>query len=114
MRVTVEGARASGVDIYPVGVLAVLLKLGRVYFGRPRIERGEIRRLVRRNARASVRNQVRLIAERARAGQWRAVKNHFNGYMAEPFVIPARMSRCGSGWTKTRAWRSLRRHGWPG
>lgn len=94
------------IDIYPVGWLAALLRLRRAYeAGFPAEHRNE----ARAHARGAVRYQLRRNAEQIRAGKWRELKNSFNGYLAEPTPFPAGISRCGSGWTKRRARRSLDR-----
>jgi hypothetical protein len=49
-----------------------------------------------------------------REGRWRRVRQSFNGWMAEPTPFPDGMKRVGTGWTRRRALRSLRRHGWTG
>ncbi len=91
----------TDVAIYPVGVLADLLALRRArHHG---LLRWALRRLL---------GTLRRVAGQARARNWRAVKNAFNGYLAEPTPFPEHMRRCGSGWTKRRAMRSLRRHGY--
>lgn len=43
---------------------------------------------------------------------WRAIKNYFNGYLAEWNYCPngVNHSRCGSGWTRKRALDSLGKH----
>lgn len=95
-----------GVDIYPVGLLADLLGLGRAIRARhPQAIR---------HALGSLRHRARYIRERARDRNWRAVKNTFNGYLAEPSPWPddSPLRRCGSGWTRRRALRSLHRHGY--
>lgn len=94
----------STVDIYPVGVLADLLRLRRALTNYDTKATGW--------AVGRLRADLRHIAARARAGKWREVKNAFNGYLAEPTPFPGHMRRCGSGWTKKRAMRSLRRHGY--
>lgn len=94
----------SQVDIYAVGWLADLLYLGR---GVRRRNRHAIGFALRR-----FRQEARFTATRVREGNWRAVKNSFNGYLAEPTPWPAGLRRCGTGWTKRRAMRSLRRHGY--
>ena len=48
--------------------------------------------------------------KQARAGNWRAVKNSFNGWMFEPVPWPEGARRCGSGWTQRRAVRSFWRY----
>ncbi|MGC5033058.1 hypothetical protein [Micromonospora sp. DT229] len=92
------------VDIYPVGVLACLLRVRRaIATRRPDLIRWAL---------IDLRVTARTLAWRIRKGDWRAVKSAFNGYLAEPNPFPDHMSRCGSGWTKRRAMRSLRRHGY--
>ena len=76
-------------DIYPVGVLAAIGMQKRRW--------------------AWLRRELRYIWGRARWGHWRAVKNAFNGYMAEPPDWPDGVRRCGTGWTKRRALRSWHR-----
>jgi hypothetical protein len=44
---------------------------------------------------------------RAKRREWRALKNYFNGYLAEH---PTAGTRCGHGWTKARALRDLDQH----
>ena len=43
---------------------------------------------------------------------WRAVRNYFNGYLAEWHYCPEGVvhSKCGKGWTRRAALRSLGRH----
>lgn len=43
---------------------------------------------------------------------WRAVRNYFNGYLAEWHYPPEGVThhRCGKGWTRKAAIRSLGRH----
>lgn len=99
-------AGAMRVDIYPVGWLAVLLRLRRAYAaGFP----AEHRQEARTHARGAVRYQLRRNVEQIRAGKWRGLKNTLSGYLAEPTPFPAGVRRCGSGWTKRRAGRSLDR-----
>lgn len=40
---------------------------------------------------------------------WRAIRNYFNGYLAEPTPFPLGLHKCGRGWTKKAALRSLNR-----
>lgn len=87
------------IDVYPVGVLAVLLGLGRSIRARhPKAIRASLVR---------IRGEVRYLRRQAKAGDWRAVRNAFNGYLAEH---PTRGTRCGHAWTKRRALRDLHRH----
>jgi hypothetical protein len=101
------------VDIYPVGALADLRRAWRYLtirqfpaaVGPPtwawRIDR----------TRTSLRYIRRTVTRHIRAGNWRALKNTFNGYLAEPDEFPPGdyRRRCGTGWTKRRALRSLHR-----
>jgi hypothetical protein len=96
---------ASQVDIYRVGWLHTLWYAARIFRTRPR------------GAREAWRNiwaQVRCDAHYVRHRRWHSLKSSFNGYLAEPYHWPAdgALRRCGSGWTKARAMRSLRRQGW--
>lgn len=89
----------GGIDIYPVGVLEVLLKLGRSIRSRhPQATKAAL---------IHVRYQARYLRRQAKDGDWRAVRNSFNGYLAEH---PARGTRCGHGWTRRRALRDLHGH----
>lgn len=100
------------VDIYPVGALGNLLSAWGHLTGRygrgdaatppPWLWRIEKFRECLRHLRRTVVRQVR-------ARQWRELKNAFNGYLAEPTPFPEGVTRCGSGWTKRRARRSLDR-----
>jgi len=49
------------------------------------------------------------LARQARRREWRSMRNHFNGYLAEPQVLPDGLHGCGHGWTQARALRSLNR-----
>jgi hypothetical protein len=82
------------VDVYAVGFLKDLQRARRT---------GRWRELLRW--------QRRYLWRQARRGDWRAVKNAFNGYLAEPAEFPPGdyRRRCGTGWTKARALRSLKR-----
>lgn len=52
------------------------------------------------------------LAGQIRRKNWRAVRNYFNGYLAEWHYPPEDMrhTRCGRGWTKRLALRSLGIH----
>ena len=46
-----------------------------------------------------------------RVRNWRAVRNYFNGYLAEWHYPPEMVaSRCGRGWTRKAAIRRLGKH----
>lgn len=64
----------------------------------------------RAHARRKLRGSLRYVTGRAKARDWRAVKNYFNGYLAEPRHDMPGFTRCGTGWTRGRAYRDLVRH----
>lgn len=72
------------IDVYPVGVL----------------EAWKQRRMP---------NYARYLKFQLRKRNWRAIRNAFNGYLAEPRDWPEGLTRCGSGWTKRRALDDLER-----
>lgn len=91
------------VDVYPVGWLSTMQQAWRATrCGHPGY------------AALRVWSEAALTIRWARRRQWRSVKNTFNGYLAEPTPFPAHLTRCGSGWTRRRALRSLQRHGYTG
>ncbi len=94
-----------GIDIYPVGVLEVLLGVWRSVLA--------CHGVALRHSLGRVRWWCRLVRQQVRDRQWRALRSQFNGYLAEPAVWPEGLRRCGSGWTRGRALRSLQRHGYP-
>ena len=94
----------ADVDIYPVGWLAALRSAWR-YLTMPNPGGTFSRRFWWLN----LRREWRYCVQRARAGNWRAVRMSFNGYLAEPNPFPEGVRRCGSGWTRARARRSLER-----
>ena len=55
----------------------------------------------------TLRLRLRYPIRQARARNWRAVDNYLNGYLAEPSSWPPGVTRCGTGWTRGRAYRSL-------
>ena len=61
------------------------------------------RKEARRRLRASLRREWEWI----KARKWRAAKSYFNGYLAEHAELG---TRCGTGWTRGRAYRDLARH----
>lgn len=77
------------VDIYPVGLMADLRTSWRL-------------KRIRLHLKSQIWNHVR-------RREWRELKNTFNGYLAEPDVMPGNLTRCGSGWTRSRAFKDLRR-----
>lgn len=62
-----------------------------------------------RYARRYLKRPFQLSAHYIRVGKWRELKNQWNGFLAEPTPWPTGATRCGSGWTRKRALRSLRR-----
>lgn len=53
---------------------------------------------------------VNYLIPQARHRNWRAVRNYFNGYLAEVSYSDIRHTMCGRGWTKRAALSSLGRH----
>ncbi len=87
------------IDVYPVGVLAELLRLGRALRSRqPQLARWAMGKLWW---------EFGYIAHNIRTRNWRAARNAFKGYLAEHRT---RGHRCGHGWTRRRALRDLYRH----
>jgi hypothetical protein len=86
------------IDIYPVGVLDTI-QTSIKYLRAGRIE----------PARAKIRSQIKYLKTMLRRKNISAVKNSFNGYLAEPKNWPEGLTRCGTGWTKKRALKSLNR-----
>lgn len=90
------------VEVYPVGWLSVLRRAYRCFREGWWVEGWRV-----------LRYEMLMTRRWILARNWRAIKNEFNGYLAEPTPFPEHMQRCGSGWTKKRALRSLRRYGYP-
>lgn len=84
---------ARDITIYPVGLLHDWQQF--------------IHNPDRKTARRRFRLDLRYPIRQARARNWRAVKNYFNGYLAEHDSLG---TRCGTGWTRGRAYRDLARH----
>ena len=80
--------RGYRVDVYPVGWL----------------EAWQHRKMGKK-----LRYALRYMMGQARSRNWRAVKNMFNGYLAEVDPSPPGVTRCGHGWTRRRALRDIRR-----
>jgi hypothetical protein len=86
------------ISVYPVGVLSCLLQAVRALrHGRPDL------------ARQQVRIEARYLRGQTQRKNWRAVRQSFNGYLAEIDYPPTGLNftRCGTGWTRRRAVRSL-------
>jgi hypothetical protein len=80
------------VDIYPVGVLTELIRGNRT-----------------KEYRTSLRSIRRTIKREFKNRDWHALKSSFNGFLAKPDVMPGKLTRCGSGWTRRRALKDLQR-----
>jgi hypothetical protein len=102
---------AVKVDVYPVGALAAVQAVWRSY--RPSVAAqvgpDQLARM-RQWAWHRLVSELSALGYRLRHRRWRDAKNIFNGYLAEPTPFPEGLTRCGSGWTKRRALRSLQRH----
>ena len=74
-----------GIGTYPVGLLSDIK---------------------RKRVRDGIKNYLWIQIKRRK---WRAVKNYFNGYLAEWHFPPEGFvhGRCGTGWTRKRALRRL-------
>lgn len=90
----------DGTDTYPVGVLSTIQKIARAL-----TEPGLKGRRVYL-ARYSLRVERRYLTRQIRNRNWRAVRNSFNGYLAEHGGHP---HNCGRGWTKRAAERRAER-----
>ncbi len=77
----------SGIDVYPVGLFEAWQH---------------------RHIPGKLRQWRRYVIFQLRAKNWRAIRNSFNGYLAE-LDSPHPVSRCGHGWTKRRAVSDLMR-----
>lgn len=93
-QIKAEKARIP-VDVYPVGVLSGLLRMWRAFDRSPDL-RGKRLGIVR----YVVRVERRYLVGQVRKRNWRAVRNSFNGYLAEHRGCA---HNCGRGWTKRAA-----------
>jgi hypothetical protein len=84
---------ARDIVIYPVGLLHDWQQF--------------IHAIDRARARRSLRASLHREWKRIKARNWRDAKNYFNGYLAEHAHLG---TRCGTGWTRGRAYRDLARH----
>jgi hypothetical protein len=84
---------AAPIDVYAVGWLEAWKHRN---MPRPHGHRGSLRR------------EWNYMWRQIKAHEWRAVKNTFNGYLAEAQTDKTR--RAGHGWTEQRALRDLERH----
>lgn len=95
------------VDVYPVGALREIQAFWRAHV----TSRTLLPDVARAHTRRNLRNFVKVHAVRnLRQRRWHELKSSFNGYLAEPTPWPDGLTRCGSGWTRKRALRSLRRN----
>lgn len=95
------------VDLYRVGLLAAIVNdwnriraIGLMGQRGGRYSKGFLPYLSR---------QFSMMVREAKSKDWNSLQNTFNGYLAEPVNWPRGLTRCGSGWTKGRALRSLER-----
>lgn len=95
-----HNGHVATIDVYPVGLWDDVRQFRGRWRHDPAGKRAALRRL---------RWDLRYPLMRIRCGNWRALKNYFNGYLAEPTPFPDNLRRCGSGWTRERAVRSLER-----
>jgi hypothetical protein len=91
-----ETAVTPQIDIYAVGLLK------------------DIQRFIHEPDRQRARQQAayagRLLVGRVRRREWRPLRSYLlNGYLAEPREIPVGFTRCGTGWTRGRAFRDMQR-----
>lgn len=99
------------IAVYPVGVLAHIRRAWR-YLTLPVRQFPATHRPVTWRWRAS-RAQSELYAawrttrRHIRQRQWHELRQTFNGYLAEPEPFPDGLTRCGRGWTRRAAVRSL-------
>ncbi len=100
------------IDVYPVGALGDLLSAWGHLTGR--YGRGDSVSAPPwswriKTARQCIRHLRQTFVRYVRSRKWRELRNFFNGYLCEPTPFPAGLRRCGSGWTRNRARRSLDR-----
>ncbi|XTP37124.1 hypothetical protein ACORG1_13280 [Mycobacterium sp. TJFP1] len=60
--------------------------------------------------RRRLRSGLRYLKHQALRGNWNAIGNYFNGYLAEVQFSSMHHTRCGHGWTRRRALSDLGRH----
>lgn len=56
-----------------------------------------------------LKREVRQLWRYVRFGRWHELRMHLNGFLCEPEPFPEGAKRCGSGWTRNRARRSMAR-----
>ncbi len=84
------------IDIYPVGVLKTLQYcISAVKHGEYRIARNRFK------------YQLKTLWRHIKGRRWHTLKCQFNGYLCELTPWPEDVKRCGSGWTKMRAIKSM-------
>lgn len=84
---------AGQIHIYPVGLLHDIQMF--------------IHTADRADARLRLRAQLRRPISLIRRGEWKSLRSHLNGYLAEHDTLG---DRAGHGWTRGRALRDLIRH----
>lgn len=82
-----EWSEQTGIETYPVGLLYDLKH-------------------------HRLRNAPRYLRAHLQQRNWRAIRNYFNGYLAEWHNCPegVRHTKCGRGWTRRAALRRLGAH----
>lgn len=89
------------IDVYAVGWLRALKDF-----------RSCRKKNLKQHAWMHIRREFKYMKIRIKDRNWRAVKNQFNGYLAEPWQWPPgeypKGYKCGHGWTQNRALRNLR------
>lgn len=91
------------VDVYPVGALANVIHA----YGAARAGRWALVKNYWKSERRTIRRYVV-------GHDWHNLRQHLNGYLAEPYHWPTdgSLTKCGRGWTRAAAMRSLRKRGW--
>ena len=92
----------NGAEVYPVGVLRMIQAIGRALTVRDASLQGKRVGIVRHE----LRKEWRYLRHQIGARNWRAVRNSFNGYLAEHDNHP---HNCGRGWTRRAAIRRVDR-----
>lgn len=90
----------DGTDTYPVGVLHTLQRIARVLTVRSELLHGKRLGL----AKSFALSEARYLRTQIKAHNWRAVRNSFNGYLAEH---QHGGHNAGRGWTKRTAERRV-------
>jgi hypothetical protein len=108
---------ATRIDVYTVGALSNLRHAWRyLTFPAARFPAAHKPPVTWRwridRAHSEVYATYRSIRRHIRNRQWHELRQHFNGYLAEPDPWPAGLTCCGRGLTRRAAVRSLHRRGY--